>query len=111
VFAIPETVYSVLAYCAKAMDCNSAETESRLSAAAMLVRIMPSLHSKAASYCFAWRANEERERLANSYASFSLAARETSGLNQTQLGKAVGRSQSFVSNYERGQSASPSFPI
>lgn len=25
------------------------------------------------------------------------------GLNQTQLGKAVGRSQSFVSNYERAQ--------
>lgn len=25
------------------------------------------------------------------------------GMNQTDLGKAVGRSQSFVSNYERGQ--------
>ncbi|HEX6375026.1 MAG TPA: helix-turn-helix transcriptional regulator [Allosphingosinicella sp.] len=30
-------------------------------------------------------------------------AREAAGLNQTQLGKAVGRAQSFVSNYERGQ--------
>jgi transcriptional regulator with XRE-family HTH domain len=30
-------------------------------------------------------------------------AREASGMNQTELGKAMGRSQSFVSNYERGQ--------
>jgi transcriptional regulator with XRE-family HTH domain len=30
-------------------------------------------------------------------------AREASGINQTDLGKAMGRSQSFVSNYERGQ--------
>lgn len=28
---------------------------------------------------------------------------EAAGLNQTQLGKAVGRPQSFVSNYERAQ--------
>lgn len=30
-------------------------------------------------------------------------AREAAGLNQTRLGKALGKSQSFVSNYERGQ--------
>jgi transcriptional regulator with XRE-family HTH domain len=47
--------------------------------------------------------NEERERLANKLRQLLIAAREASGLNQTQLGKAVGRSQSFVSNYERGQ--------
>jgi transcriptional regulator with XRE-family HTH domain len=47
--------------------------------------------------------NEERERLAIKLRQLLIAARETSGLNQTQLGKAVGRSQSFVSNYERGQ--------
>jgi transcriptional regulator with XRE-family HTH domain len=48
-------------------------------------------------------ANEERERLASKLRQLLIAAREASGLNQTQLGKAVGRSQSFVSNYERGQ--------
>ena len=32
-----------------------------------------------------------------------ILAREAAGLNQTDLGKAVGRSQTFVSNYERGQ--------
>ena len=47
--------------------------------------------------------NEERERLATTLRQLLIAAREASGLNQTQLGKAVGRSQSFVSNYERGQ--------
>lgn len=30
-------------------------------------------------------------------------AREAAGLKQTKLGKALGKSQSFVSNYERGQ--------
>ncbi|HEX9954751.1 MAG TPA: helix-turn-helix transcriptional regulator [Allosphingosinicella sp.] len=48
-------------------------------------------------------ANEERERLASTLRQLLIAAREASGLNQTQVGKAVGRSQSFVSNYERGQ--------
>jgi ribosome-binding protein aMBF1 (putative translation factor) len=47
--------------------------------------------------------NEERERLARKLRELLIAAREASGLNQTQLGKAVGRSQSFASNYERGQ--------
>lgn len=32
-----------------------------------------------------------------------IAARKAAGLNQTQLGKALRQSQSFVSNYERGQ--------
>lgn len=32
-----------------------------------------------------------------------IEAREAAGLNQTQLGKTLGRTQSFVSNYERGQ--------
>ena len=30
-------------------------------------------------------------------------ARDASGMNQTELGKALGRTQSLVSNYERGQ--------
>jgi transcriptional regulator with XRE-family HTH domain len=47
--------------------------------------------------------NDERERLARKLCSLLIEARETAGLNQTDLGKAVGRSQSFVSNYERGQ--------
>lgn len=47
--------------------------------------------------------NEKRERLARKLCTLLIEAREAAGLNQTQLGKAVGRSQSFVSNYERGQ--------
>jgi transcriptional regulator with XRE-family HTH domain len=47
--------------------------------------------------------NEERERLAQKLCQLLIEAREASGLNQTELGQAVGRSQSFVSNYERGQ--------
>ena len=47
--------------------------------------------------------NDERERLARKLCRLLIEAREAAGLNQTQLGKAVGRSQSFVSNYERGQ--------
>jgi transcriptional regulator with XRE-family HTH domain len=47
--------------------------------------------------------NEERERLARKLCRLLIEAREATGLNQTDLGKAVGRSQSFVSNYERGQ--------
>lgn len=47
--------------------------------------------------------NEERERLARKLCQLLIEARETADITQTALGKAVGRSQSFVSNYERGQ--------
>jgi transcriptional regulator with XRE-family HTH domain len=47
--------------------------------------------------------SEERDRLARKLCQLLIDAREATGMNQTVLGKAVGRSQSFVSNYERGQ--------
>ena len=47
--------------------------------------------------------NDERDRLARKLCRLLIEAREAAGINQTALGKAVGRSQSFVSNYERGQ--------
>jgi transcriptional regulator with XRE-family HTH domain len=47
--------------------------------------------------------NDERDRLARKLCRLLVEAREAAGMNQTALGKAVGRSQSFVSNYERGQ--------
>ena len=47
--------------------------------------------------------NDERDRLARKLCQLLIEARLASGLNQGQIGKAVGRSQSFVSNYERGQ--------
>jgi transcriptional regulator with XRE-family HTH domain len=47
--------------------------------------------------------NDERDRLARKLCQLLIEAREAAGINQTDLGKAVGRSQSFVSNYERGQ--------
>jgi transcriptional regulator with XRE-family HTH domain len=47
--------------------------------------------------------NDERDRLARKLCDLLIEARLASGLNQGQIGKAVGRSQSFVSNYERGQ--------
>jgi transcriptional regulator with XRE-family HTH domain len=46
---------------------------------------------------------DERDRLARKLCRLLIEAREAAGMNQTDLGKAVGRSQSFVSNYERGQ--------
>jgi transcriptional regulator with XRE-family HTH domain len=46
---------------------------------------------------------DEREELTRRLCELLIAAREAADLNQTQLGKALGRSQSFVSNYERGQ--------
>jgi transcriptional regulator with XRE-family HTH domain len=46
---------------------------------------------------------EERDRLVRRLRQIMIEAREAAGLNQTQLGKALGKSQSFVSNYERGQ--------
>lgn len=47
--------------------------------------------------------NDERDRLARKLCRLLIEAREAAGLNQTDLGKAVARSQSLVSNYERGQ--------
>ncbi len=47
--------------------------------------------------------NDERARLERKLCQLLIQAREAAGLNQTKLGKAVGRSQSFVSNYERAQ--------
>jgi transcriptional regulator with XRE-family HTH domain len=47
--------------------------------------------------------NDERDRLAHKLCDLLIEARIAFGLNQGQIGKAVGRSQSFVSNYERGQ--------
>lgn len=46
---------------------------------------------------------DERDRLTRRLCELLIEAREAADLNQTQLGKALGRSQSFVSNYERGQ--------
>jgi transcriptional regulator with XRE-family HTH domain len=46
---------------------------------------------------------DERGRLERKLCQLLIEAREAAGLNQTNLGKAVGRSQSFVSNYERAQ--------
>lgn len=47
--------------------------------------------------------NDERDRLARKLCSLLIEARVASGKNQGEIGRAVGRSQSFVSNYERGQ--------
>jgi transcriptional regulator with XRE-family HTH domain len=46
---------------------------------------------------------DERDRLSRRLREILIQAREAQGLNQTQLGKTLGRTQSFVSNYERGQ--------
>lgn len=47
--------------------------------------------------------NDERDRLERKLCRLLIEAREAANMNQTQLGKAVSRSQSFVSNYERAQ--------
>lgn len=47
--------------------------------------------------------NDERDRLERKLCQLLIEAREAADLNQTELGRAVGRSQSFVSNYERAQ--------
>ncbi|HVG01608.1 MAG TPA: helix-turn-helix transcriptional regulator [Nitrospira sp.] len=47
--------------------------------------------------------NDERDRLERKLCRLLIEAREAADMNQTKLGKAVGRSQSFVSNYERAQ--------
>jgi transcriptional regulator with XRE-family HTH domain len=49
------------------------------------------------------RPTDERDRLGRKLCEVLIAAREAAGMNQTELGKALGRTQSFVSNYERGQ--------
>jgi hypothetical protein len=49
---------------------------------------------------------DERDRLARKLCALLIEAGIASGLNQGQIGKAVGRSQSFVSNYERGKGGS-----
>jgi transcriptional regulator with XRE-family HTH domain len=46
---------------------------------------------------------DERERLSRRLCQILIEARETADLTQAGLGKALGRTQSFVSNYERGQ--------
>jgi transcriptional regulator with XRE-family HTH domain len=46
---------------------------------------------------------DDRDRLAQRLRHVLIDAREAAGLTQTQLAEAVGKSQSFVSNYERGQ--------
>ncbi len=46
---------------------------------------------------------DDRDRLVQRLRVVMIEARKAAGLNQTQLGKALGKSQSFVSNYERGQ--------
>jgi transcriptional regulator with XRE-family HTH domain len=48
-------------------------------------------------------AGEERDRMALRLRELLIEAREAADLTQTQLGKALGRTQSFVSNYERGE--------
>lgn len=46
---------------------------------------------------------DDRDRLVDRQRQVLIEARKAAGLNQTQLGKALSKSQSFVSNYERGQ--------
>jgi transcriptional regulator with XRE-family HTH domain len=46
---------------------------------------------------------DDRDRLVERQRQVLIEARKAAGLNQTQLGKALSKSQSFVSNYERGQ--------
>lgn len=46
---------------------------------------------------------EEHERLARRLREVLVEARKAAGMRQVELAKALGRSQSFVSNYERGE--------
>ena len=48
-------------------------------------------------------AGEERDRLRARMRELLIEARDASGLKQVQLAKKLGRPQSFVSNYERGE--------
>ena len=46
---------------------------------------------------------EEQDRLARRLREVLVEARKAAGMKQVELAKALGRSQSFVSNYERGE--------
>ena len=48
-------------------------------------------------------AGEEADRLAQQLRELLVKTRKAKGLTQVQLGKALGRTQTFVSNYERGE--------
>ncbi len=48
-------------------------------------------------------AGEERDRLRRRLRELLIEARKRAGMTQTELAKALGRPQSFVSNYERGE--------
>ncbi|HMG46428.1 MAG TPA: helix-turn-helix transcriptional regulator [Allosphingosinicella sp.] len=46
---------------------------------------------------------DERDRLARRLREVLIEARKVRGLNQTELAAALKRTQTFVSNYERGE--------
>ncbi len=46
---------------------------------------------------------DERDRLARQLREVLIQARKAKGLNQTELAAALKRTQTFVSNYERGE--------
>jgi len=48
-------------------------------------------------------AGEERERMALRLRELLAEVRDEKGLTQADLAKALGRTQTFVSNYERGE--------
>ena len=48
-------------------------------------------------------AGEEQDRLARRLRELLTEIRNAKGMTQTDLGKALGRTQTFVSNYERGE--------
>lgn len=48
-------------------------------------------------------AGEERDRLAAKLRELLIATRKAKGMSQVDLAEALGRTQTFVSNYERGE--------
>jgi len=48
-------------------------------------------------------AGEEADQLAKQLRELLVKTRKAKGLTQVQLAKALGRTQTFVSNYERGE--------
>jgi transcriptional regulator with XRE-family HTH domain len=48
-------------------------------------------------------AGEEQDRLARRLRELLVEVRKSKGMTQIDLGKALGRTQTFVSNYERGE--------